>query len=113
LIDHFNDSTWYNQYVSERISLHGICESIHDRSDELQIGANTVLLHGDGRPWLNVRQPLALEFLNDEDMLELWTRRVNVSDRPMETSRLVREIVVRVMQVLRPWLAEFFPVKGA
>jgi hypothetical protein len=101
LIDHFNDSTWYNQYVSERISLHGICQSIHDRNDELQIGANNVLLDGDGRPWLNVRQPLALEFMNDEHMLELWTRRVNASDGAMETSRLVREIVVRVTQVLK------------
>jgi hypothetical protein len=101
LIDHFNDSTWYNQYISEQISLHGICQSIHDRSDGLQIGANAVLLHGDGLPWLSVRQPLALEFLNDEHMLELWTRRVNASDGSMETSRLVREIVVRVTQVLK------------
>jgi hypothetical protein len=92
LIDHFNDSTWYNQYVSEQISLHGICQSIHDRNDELQIGANTVLQHGDGRPWLNVRQPLALEFLIDEHMLELWTRLVKASDGAMETSRLVREV---------------------
>jgi hypothetical protein len=101
LVDHFNDSTWYNQYISEHISLHGICQGIHDRSDELQIGANAVILHGDGRPWLNIRQPLAMEFLNDEHMLELWTRRVNASDGLMETSRLVREIVVRVTQVLK------------
>ena len=101
LIDHFNDSTWYNQYISEQISLRGICQSIHDRNDELQIGANAVLLHGDGRPWLSVRQPLALEFLNEEHMLELWTLRVNASDGSMETSRLVREIVVRVTQVLK------------
>jgi hypothetical protein len=101
VIDHFNDSSWYNQYVSEQISLSGLCQSIHDKDDELQIGANSVLLDGDGRPWLSVRQPLAVEFLNNEHMLELWTQRVNASDGPMNTSRLVREIVLRVTQVLK------------
>jgi len=101
LIDLFNDSSWYNQQVSEQISLSGLCQSIHDNDDELQIGANSVLLDGDGRPWLSVRQPLAVEFLNNEHMLQLWTQRVNASDAPMNTSRLVREVVLRVTQVLK------------
>jgi hypothetical protein len=44
LIDHFNDNTWYNQYVSGQISP-------------------------------------ALEFLNDEHMLELWGMSTRAKDR--------------------------------
>jgi hypothetical protein len=97
LIDHFNNSGWHNQYISERVPFSSLCQLIHEKEDELQVLANSVLLDEAGRPWLAVRQPLALEFLNSEHMLGLWTEPWNASDAQTPD----RQLVLRVTQVLK------------
>jgi hypothetical protein len=97
LIEHFNNSGWHNQYISERVPFSSLCQLIHEKEDELQVLANSVLLDEAGRPWLAVRQPLALEFLNSEHMLGLWTEPVNASDAQTPD----RQLVLRVTQVLK------------
>lgn len=101
LVEHFNNSAWHNAFVASQISAVRLCEDIHENDDATQIGANAILRDADEAPWMIVRQPLALEFGNDESMLQRWTHHVNASDVGMNTSRLVRELVLRVTQVMK------------
>ena len=106
LLDHFNtsrSSAWHNQFISKLVPFSSLCQLMHEKEDELQLLINSVLLDDVGSPWLTVRQPLALQFLNSEHMLGLWTEPVNASGavNASDTRTPDRQLVVRVTQVLK------------
>jgi hypothetical protein len=103
LVRTFNDSAWYNQYISSQIASSSslLCNNMHSGPDEVQMEANVILQDSDGRPWVILRQPLALEVVNDQDLLSRWGHEINSTDVGINTSRPVYEIVLRITQVLK------------
>lgn len=103
LVRTFNDSAWYNHYISSQIASSSslLCNNMHSGPDEVQMEANVILQDSDGRPWVILRQPLALEVVNDQDLLSRWGHEINSTDVGINTSRPVYEIVLRITQVLK------------
>jgi hypothetical protein len=102
LIEHFNESAWYNQYVSRQIqsSSTSLCNDMHSNPDQVQMVSNVIIRDERERSLVSLRQPLALDILNDESMLSAWGNQINATDIGIDTSRPVYEIVLRVTQVL-------------
>jgi hypothetical protein len=102
LTQHFNESAWHNHHISRQIQSSStiLCNDMHGNPDEVQIISNVIIRDEGGRPLVSLRQPLALEILNDESMLSAWGNQINATDIGIDTSRPVYEMVLRVTQVL-------------
>lgn len=103
LVQTFNDSAWYNHYISSQIATSSslLCNNMHSTPDEVQIDSNVILQDSGGRPWVILRQPLSLEVVNEQELLSQWAHEINSTDVGIETSRPVYEIVLRITQVLK------------